>query len=156
MDYDPPPEDEPGVCERLRLIEPVEKSKVEKRLHEWTFGNAEEDMSAWLDLFGTNSPGSLRVDVDAAVTTGEVFELVNQGGTRVVHAKVAAKAVARAADVAAVAAANAAIALIVGYVGASHISRGAQDAHADSLLEGAKSNNGGGLYKLRIQLTHSA
>ena len=110
MDYDPPPEDEPGVCERLRLIEPVEKSKVEKRLHEWTFGNAEEDMSAWLDLFGTNSPGSLRVDVDAAVTTGEVFELVNQEVTRVLHAKVAAKAVARAADVAAVAAANAAIA----------------------------------------------
>jgi beta-phosphoglucomutase-like phosphatase (HAD superfamily) len=49
-------------------------------------------------------------------------------------------------------AANAEIALIVGYVGASHISLDAQDAHADSLLEGAKSNNGGGLYKLRIQL----
>lgn len=41
-------------------------------------------------------------------------------------------------------AANAEIGLIVGYVGASHISTDAQDAHADSLLQGGKSDNGVG------------
>lgn len=39
-------------------------------------------------------------------------------------------------------AANANIALIVGYVGASHITPDSQDTHADSLLQGAKSDNG--------------
>ena len=41
-------------------------------------------------------------------------------------------------------AATAEIALIVGYVGASHISPDAQDAHAESLLRGSKSRNGVG------------
>ena len=107
LDYDPPPEDEPGLAERLRLIEPIEESKVEERLHHWNLGGHVKKMRDWLDLFGQEQPGSLRVPIDATLPTGEVFELVDQEVVRVLNAKAAARTVLVAADAAAVAAANA-------------------------------------------------
>ena len=45
LDYDPPPEDEPGLAERLRDLVPPNLADVEKRLAEWSRGA--EDLESW-------------------------------------------------------------------------------------------------------------
>ena len=109
LDFDPPPEDEPGVAERLRLCEPPEATNVEQRLHAWNDKRELDKLGEWLKKFDAKegtSLGGLRVPIDARVSAGEVFLKVEAEATRVLDSKKSARAVAAAADAAAVAAAN--------------------------------------------------
>ena len=130
LDFDPPPEDEPGLAERLRLCEPPEATDAERRLHAWNDERELAKLEAWLAKFETDdrpkdehdetadaesgerfkkpkkASSGVRVSVDARVSAGEVFLAVEAEATRVLDSKRSARAVAAAADAAAVAAAN--------------------------------------------------
>ena len=126
LDFDPPPEDEPGLAERLRLCEPPEATRVEQRLHAWNADDELAKLGDWLAKFETSEASAshtnadeetrgaekkarrsgLRVPIDARVSAGEVFQAVEAEATRVLDSKRSARAVAAAADTAAVAAAN--------------------------------------------------
>jgi len=131
LDFDPPPEDEPGLAERLRLCEPPEATDAERRLHAWNDERELAKLEAWLAKFDTDhrpkdehthetadaesgeptepskkASSGVRVSVDARVSAGEVFLAVEAEATRVLDSKRSARAVAAAADAAAVAAAN--------------------------------------------------
>ena len=110
LDFDPPPEDEPGLAERLRLCEPPEATRVEQRLHAWNDARELDTLGEWLKKFDakerSEQNGGLRVPIDARVSAGEVFLKVEAEATRVLDSKRSARAVAAAADAAAVAAAN--------------------------------------------------
>ena len=56
LDFDPPPEDEPGLAERLRLCEPPEATDAERRLHAWNDERELEKLEAWLAKFETDDP----------------------------------------------------------------------------------------------------
>ena len=77
LDYDPPPEDEPGLAERLRDLVPPNLADVEKRLAEWSRGA--EDLESWFAQFP-----NLRVDV---VTVAAQYGLGTAGSLKEAHAK---------------------------------------------------------------------
>ena len=54
LDFDPPPEDEPGLAERLRLCEPPEATDAERRLHAWNDERELAKLEAWLAKFETD------------------------------------------------------------------------------------------------------
>merc|ERR1739841_160791 len=62
LEYDPPPEDEPGLIERLQDLVPPEEARVHERMKEW--GAGVEKHEVWLKKFA-----GLRVGLDA---TGNV------------------------------------------------------------------------------------
>ena len=100
LEYDPPPEDEPGLIERLQDLVPPEEARVHERMKEW--GAGVEKHEDWLEKFA-----GLRVGLDATGNVEEVADALTGVVERVLAAKAAAEVVKEASEDAAAAAAAA-------------------------------------------------
>ena len=100
LEYDPPPEDEPGLIERLQDLVPPEEARVHERMKQW--GAGLEKHEDWLKKFT-----GLRVGLDATGNVEEVANALTGVVERVLAAKACAEVVKEAAEAAAAAAANA-------------------------------------------------
>ena len=100
LEYDPPPEDEPGLIERLQDLVPPEEARVHERMKEW--GAGVEKHENWLEKFA-----GLRVGLDATGNVEEVADALTGVVERVLAAKAAAEVVKEASEAAAAAAAAA-------------------------------------------------
>ena len=100
LEYDPPPEDEPGLIERLQDLVPPEEARVHERMKEW--GAGVEKHEDWLKKFA-----GLRVGLDATGNVEEVANALTGVVERVLAAKAAAEVVKEASENAAAAAAAA-------------------------------------------------
>ena len=100
LEYDPPPEDEPGRIERLQDLVPPEEARVHERMKEW--GAGVEKHEDWLEKFA-----GLRVGLDATGNVEEVADALTGVVERVLAAKAAAEVVKAASEDAAAAAAAA-------------------------------------------------